>query len=387
MNHRARETEPSVSFADHVDHACRQILATYDVDRSPVSKEIIASVLCAFAEGGLLGLGFMKSGVGHIAPADVRKATDVMARLAACSGSLASVYMVNAVLGPACVALLGTRAQQEAVLAKSARGAIQLAFALTEPDAGSDAAGLATAATFDGDDVVLHGEKIYITGAATADVILVAAKPSGSGAKREVGLFLVPGDAPGLSIEPLDKLAGNVHASCRVSLEGVRIPANRTLGGREKAGGAWGSLRALGALERLLVAALAVGLAEAVVDRAVAFALSRRQFGQPIASFQAIQHLLVEMQTARTGMRLFVDHAVSALERGEDATQEICMAKYTCSETLQAIVAKGMRVVGGRGYFAFEEMERFYREAPFSLYAGGTIEIQKMLIARTMKLA
>jgi alkylation response protein AidB-like acyl-CoA dehydrogenase len=138
--------------------------------------------------------------------------------------------------------------------------------------------------------------------------------------------------------------------------------------------------------ERLVVAAMACGHGRAIVRRAVEFAKSRRQFGQAIAAHQAIQHTLVEMRTIETGMHLFVENALSTLENGGDATQEICMAKYVCAEQLQTLASHGMRVMGGRSYFEFEDMSRYYREAPFCLYAGGTIEIQKMLIARAMGL-
>jgi alkylation response protein AidB-like acyl-CoA dehydrogenase len=164
------------------------------------------------------------------------------------------------------------------------------------------------------------------------------------------------------------------------------VDGDAVVGGGAAIGAAWAPLRITGALERLIVAAMALGLASTIVERAVDFAKSRQQFGQPIAKFQAIQHMLVEMRTCETGMRLFVDNALNGLERSGYAGAEIPMAKYVCSEQLQDIAALGMRVMGGRAFFRFDEMERYYREAPFSLFAGGTVEIQKMLIARAMGL-
>ena len=162
----------------------------------------------------------------------------------------------------------------------------------------------------------------------------------------------------------------------------VRLGPELLLGGTEWLGKIWPVLRFSGSLERIVVAATAVGLADAIVDRACSFAKGRRQFGQPIASFQSLQHLLVEMRTAQVGMRLFVEHGLQMLAAGEPE-QAASMAKCYCAEQLQEIVAKGMRIMGGRA-FSFEEMSRYYCEAPFSLYAGGTIEIQKSLIARSM---
>jgi alkylation response protein AidB-like acyl-CoA dehydrogenase len=211
---------------------------------------------------------------------------------------------------------------------------------------------------------------------------LVVARSSGDD-KRAVSLFLVPGGAEGLRVEPLRRVSGNVHASCRVTMRDVRVGPEQLLGGTEWLGKAWPVMRFSGALERIVVAATAAGLAEAIVDRACSFAKERRQFGQPIASFQSLQHLLVEMRTAQIGMRLFVEHALRMLAAGEPE-QAASMAKYHCAEQLQEIVAKGMRIMGGRAFFSFEQMSRYYCEAPFSLYAGGTVEIQKSLIARSM---
>jgi alkylation response protein AidB-like acyl-CoA dehydrogenase len=201
------------------------------------------------------------------------------------------------------------------------------------------------------------------------------------------GIFLVPAGSAGLTVEPLDMLAGGSYPPCRVHLERVRVGPEAVLGGSERLGSAWGTLRLTGSYERLVVAALALGLASAIVERSIAFARERTQFGQPIARFQAIQHSLVEMKTGQTAMRLFVEHALAALDTGGDATQAVRMAKYLCAEQLQQIAAQGMRIMGGRAYFGFEDMARYYRESPYCLYAGGTVEIQKMLIARTMGLA
>ena len=114
-----------------------------------------------------------------------------------------------------------------------------------------------------------------------------------------------------------------------------------------------------------------------MVTRAVEFAKSRQQFGQRIVTFQSIQHSLVEMRVKETGMRLFVEQALSALKSGCDATQLICMAKYVCSEQLQTIVSQGMWVMGGRSYFDFEDMARYHREAPFSLFAGAPWKLKR----------
>lgn len=137
-------------------------------------------------------------------------------------------------------------------------------------------------------------------------------------------------------------------------------------------------------VERLVVAWYAVGLAGSIVRRATEFAKERQQFGQAIASFQSIQHALVDMAIIERTMRLLARDALACVVEGQDATQQILMAKCYCSEQLQVLVAHGMRVMGGRAFFEFEDMSRYYREAPFALYAGGTVEVHKMLIARNL---
>jgi alkylation response protein AidB-like acyl-CoA dehydrogenase len=372
---------------------CKDIRRDLPLDAPDPSKQVVGAALTAFAEAGLLDLDFLTLATPTVGAADMQRAASVIEVLAAHSGSLASIYLVNAVMAGACVARAGTPTQQSEFLPQLRGGALQVAFAMTEPEAGSDAAGIMTAAIPDGESGFrLTGEKLYATGAATADRIIVVARTGGQGDKRSFGLFMVRGGTPGLTVEPLaDKLAAGVHASCRVRLDNVPVGPEAALSGPGQLGKAWDTLRYMGTLERLAVSALALGLASAIVERAVTYARDRRQFGQPIASFQAIQHMLVEMKTTETGMRLFVEHALATFERAgdrtEDATQAVCMAKWVCAEQLQRVSAQGMRVMGGRAYFGgLDDMARFYLEAPFSLYAGGTIEIQKMLIARTMGL-
>ena len=369
--------------------ACRQILTSFPADgRGAASKDAVRAALTVLAESGLLDLGFLDPAASAVDPHELRQAAGIIEVLAAQSGALASLYMVNAIAVGACITVAGTPQQKAELLPRLRRGEPQLAFALTEPDAGSDAASITTTAQPDtAGGFLLTGEKLYTTGAATADYIFVVARVGGAEGQRAFSIFLVPEGSAGLTVEPLDVLAGGAYPPCRVHLERVRVGPEAVLGGAARLGSAWGTLRLTGSYERVVVAAMALGLASAIVERSVEFAQQRRQFGQPIAGFQAIQHGLVDMKTGQTAMRLFVENALAAVETGGDATQAVCMAKYFCAEQLQQIAAQGMRIMGGRAYFGFEDMARYYREAPYSLYAGGTVEIQKLLIARTMSLA
>src|SRR5216683_562247 len=344
--------QQTTDVADRLLHHCPTFL-----DGTEPDKSLVSAALLEFANAGLFDLGYLDPASNGISADDMRRATIIVSALAGRSLSLATIYMVNAVFGGAFVAQIATTGQKRDLLPAIRNGTAQIAFAIS-------------------------GEKIYITGAASADHVLVVARFEG-GDKRAISLFLVPTGAQGLVIKPLPRIAGNTHGSCQLFLDDVRVGPDQLLGGNEKLGKAWATLRFTGSLERIVVAATATGLAGAVVDRAIDFAKERRQFGNTIASFQAVQHMLVEMRTAETGMRLFVDHAVDMLASGESDIAA-SMAKFHCAEQLQEIVAKGMRIMGGRACFTFEQMSRFYCEAPFSLYAGGTIEIQKALIARAM---
>jgi alkylation response protein AidB-like acyl-CoA dehydrogenase len=164
--------------AARATQVARKLVTEYNIEQEVPSRETIDGVLRTFAADGLLDLGFLQDGNCSIQLGDMREATDVISALAALSGTLASIYMLNAILGPACISLAGTPEQRRELLERTRQGRLQLAFALTEPDAGSDAAGLTTTAVRDGDSFVLDGTKIYTTGAATADFIIVVARPS-----------------------------------------------------------------------------------------------------------------------------------------------------------------------------------------------------------------
>lgn len=363
-------------------NAAEEALATIDFNKS--DDRTVGRVLELLGAHGLLSFGFCDPKNTGPQADDMRRACAIIRELSAHSGELSNIFSVSALLAPLTVSYAGTPAQKAEMLPKVAEGRLQLAFALTEPGAGSDAASIRTTAAPQGNNVyVLEGEKIYITGAATADFILTIAKSSPDNPKA-FGIFVTPKNSANLTVEPLTKLAGNTMPSCKVAYDKVEIDAGNILGGAAGLESAWPVLRNTGMLERLVVAASSCGLARAATTRATEFIRERRQFGKPLKEFQAIQHAVVEMATLTTGMELFMDNAVQAQRHAADPSQAISMAKYFCSEQLQRVVEIAMRVMGGRSYFEFEPVSRFYREAPLNLFAGGTVEIQKMLIARTM---
>ncbi|HZX25176.1 MAG TPA: acyl-CoA dehydrogenase family protein [Woeseiaceae bacterium] len=362
------------AFLDtHCDAGRLQQLA-----RSDVFPE---DLYTALASSGLLKVALPRAVGGD--EAGLIGAAIVAEELARASSTLVNMYLVNTVFAGGLIMLAGSDEQRGRILPALAQGRCKLAFALTEPGAGSDAASVATSARRDGDQWVLDGQKRYTTGARNADYILVVTRTEADAkASQGMSVFLVPADAEGLDISPMDKITDNAYASCDLRLDGVRVGPEALLGGEAGLNRAWSALRVTGGMERVCVAASSLGLCRAVLADALAHAREREQFGRPIGQFQAIQHLLADMATSIEALHWLTYAGAWKADRGEDAGKEISMAKSFAAETVNRLVLEGLRILGGEGFLAATPMARYQREALLSLYAGGTIEIQKNLIAR-----
>lgn len=275
----------------------------------------------------------------------------------------------------------GTPDQRDRHLGDLAAGRRRTAIALTEPDAGSDLAGIRTKAVRDGDHYVLSGTKFWITNARHADPLPVLATVDPGSGHRGLCVFLVPGDAPGLTISrDLGKLGYKGPESCEVVLEEVRVAADDLLGGEEGQGFVQ-VVNALG-VGRLNIAGRAVGVAQEAYDRALAYSREREAFGRPIAQFQAVQLKLADMATAVQTARLITWWAAWRADRGERPDVEAGMAKYHASEVALDLVLESMRIHGGAGYSTELEVERLYRDAPLMAIGEGTNDILRTLIAK-----
>jgi len=331
----------------------------------------------ALAEAGLLGQSLPRSvGGGGGGLLDCALISEVLGHY---SGTALALYFVNGVCG-ALIARAGSPEQQSRLLPGLMKGELRFAFALTEPHAGSDAAAISTRASCVGEEYVIDGAKLFTTGALEADYILTIARTDPrQKASGGSSVLIVPRTAPGLSCVPQPKIAGNGYASCEVRYSGVRVPALARLGPEN---GAWTLLGAGSAIERITIAAGAVGTAQAAYDQARAFTTTREQFGQPVAKFQAVQHQLADMATRIEAMRWLTYRAAWLADQGRMAAGEISMAKLFCSETSQDILTAAMRLSGGRGYLEDTGLARRWREGFLAFYAGGTNEIQRNTIAR-----
>jgi alkylation response protein AidB-like acyl-CoA dehydrogenase len=285
-------------------------------------------------------------------------------------------------LGPAHIAMFGTDAQKERWLVPLARGEKLGAWALTEPDAGSDAAGTRTTASREGDTWVLNGTKTFITHGASADVMVVMASTTRSRGAKGISAFVVERGAPGFAAgRKEDKLGMRASETTEVRFERCVVPADHMLGEEGQ-----GFIQALQVLDagRIGIAALSVGLAQGAFEAARHYALSRRQFGQPIASFQAIQWKLADMATRIEAARLLTYRAAYLKDQGRRTTLDSAMAKLYASEIAVRAAEDAVQIHGGYGFVKDYPAEKFFRDVKLTTIGEGTSEIQRLVIARQL---
>ena len=266
------------------------------------------------------------------------------------------------------------------LLPQLAEGKAFFAFALSENGAGSDAASLKTSARLDGDDFVVNGTKMWITGALQADYILTACRTDSSGKPHDgITLLLIPREAAGVTISPIDMLGGHAIRTCEVHFEDVRVPRVRIVGDVHKG---WRQLTTVLAKERIALGAMCTGAAQAAFDLARTYAVERKQFGRSITDFQAVSHKLVDMKTSIDAGRLLVYRAAKLLAENKPCGAEASQAKFFCSDAYVKVATEGLQVLGANGYCTEYPMERHYREAKLFQIFGGTNEIQRNIVAR-----
>jgi alkylation response protein AidB-like acyl-CoA dehydrogenase len=335
-----------------------------------------------FAEHDLMGLPIDAehggTGTGALM---LNVAVEEIAR--ACASS-ALILMIQE-LGTLPIKLFGTAEQKQRFLPRCASGEWSPAFALSEPDAGSDPGGMITRAVRDGDGWVVSGTKNWITNLGVADFYVVFAKTDPeAGHSRGISAFLVEADRPGFSVGKLEhKLGIRGSPTGQPIFDDVRIPAENLIGEVDH-----GMRVALATLDhsRLGVAAQAVGIAQGATNHAAAYARERRQFGRPIGEFQGIQFKLADMETQTAAARELLYTACAKADRGEaDMGKYSAMAKLFASDTAMAVTVEAVQVLGGYGYVTEYPVERYMRDAKITQIYEGTNEIQRLVIARTLR--
>ncbi len=322
---------------------------------------------------------------GWLAYADISDDPENLYRLAevckivnSYSGVLGNMVSVNA----ACAMMLGMfgGAGHQRLVDEILAGSKLAAFALTEPQAGTDVQGLRTRARLVGDQWEVHGEKYLTTGALVADVLLVVARTDQEvPMKQGTSLLAIPGDAPGLSIRPLPKMAANGYASCHITLDGVKAPGAAVVG---DANAAWGALALGGAVERILVAACCVGLSRTIGEYLFDYTREREASGQPLYQLTNISHQIVDIAIQVRAADALVNEAIAAFIGGGNPTNAVAAAKAFAARMQQDVSMTAMQVMGGRAYLQDFPLERWLREGLLALWAGGTNELQKNLMAR-----
>ncbi len=334
--------------------------------------------LSQLAQAGLLRECVPASHGGAADRLELRALCDIRAALAYRS-PLHDLMFAMQGLGTYPVTLAGTPEQRQALLPAAARGQAIGAFALTEPEAGSDVAAIRTTARPEGEGYLLHGEKTFISNAGLATQYILFAR-TGDHPKKGLSVFLLPAGVPGLHITPLRLLTGD-HPIGSLSLCGVRLPRSARVG--EEGAGMSLALSTL-ALFRASVGAAAVGMARRALDETLHRVRRRVQFGKPLADFQATQMALAEMATALSAADLLVRRAAYLVDSAHEAGKECSMAKLFATETAHQVVDRALQLHGGSGLVAGSIIERLYREVRALRIYEGTSEIQKLVIARDL---
>jgi acyl-CoA dehydrogenase len=278
----------------------------------------------------------------------------------------------------------GTPEQKATYLPRLASGDLIASFALTEPEAGSDAASLRTTALLDGDHYIINGTKRFITNAPHAGIFTLMARtsPEDKGAGG-VSAFIVEAKTPGLSLGKRDKKMGQRGAlTCDVIFENCRVPATNTIGGKPNVG----FKTAMKVLEkgRIHVAALCVGVAERMLRDALHYAMERKQFGKPIADFQLVQAMLADSKAELYAAQCMTIDAAKRRDWGENVSTEASCAKMFASEMCGRVADRAVQIFGGAGYMSEYGIERFYRDVRLFRIYEGTTQIQQIVIARNM---
>jgi alkylation response protein AidB-like acyl-CoA dehydrogenase len=279
--------------------------------------------------------------------------------------------------------LNGSEEQKKAYLPQIAKGKLRGAFALTEPDAGSDASAITTSAVPDGDDYLINGQKTMISGADIADLIMTCTKTDKDCSRYEgITIFIVPGKVEGLTVRKMKKLGNNILSTCELFFDNVRVPKKNILGGPEGLNQGWMHMIANLDVERIMIAALYTAIAQRAYDDALAYAKERKQFGRPISQYQMIQQLLADMLVEIRASRLLTYHAAWLKEQGEFCSVEASIAKIHATEAAKKVTIDGMQVLGGYGYMMEYDMQRYVRNALLGTIGGGTNQIQRLIIAK-----
>lgn len=346
--------------------------------------EVPADIVDDMKELGLFGLSIPEAwgGIGL----SMAQECEVAFELGQTALAFRSVVGTNIGIGSQGILMDGTPEQKARYLPRIASGELIVSFALTEPNAGSDAASLQTRAVADGDDYLISGAKRYITNAPRAGAFTLMARTGGPGAKG-VSAFVVPADLPGITLGKPDKKMGQRGTkTCDVYLDNVRVPAANIIGGVPGKG--FGTAMKVLDRGRLHVSALACGMAQRILNESLAYAQERRQFGQKIGDFQLIQAMLADSQAELLAGRAMVQAVAQRYDAkpvgqsDPEVSMQASCAKLFTTEMVGRVADRGVQIHGGAGYINEYKVERFYRDVRLLRLYEGTTQIQQLIIGK-----
>ena len=340
-------------------------------------------IFAAFREVGLLGLTIPQeyggSGAGTL---PLALAVEETAKYCCSSG----LMLLLSALPTHPILIGGDERQKRSWLPRSAEGEIKGAFCLTEPNAGSDASAIESRAARDGDDYVLNGEKVFISGGTVADFVVAFAKTDSKEGALGISGFIVPTDSPGFSVARTDRKMGvRGVPTANIVFDNVRLPKELLLGGEEGRGFTHAMLT-LNTL-RPVVGARGVGLAEGALTYALAYARQREAFGGPIAELQAIQFMFADMAIQIEAARLLVYQGAWLVDQGKYQREHaalLSIAKAYATEAAVRVSSDALQVLGAQGYMMDHPLERHYRDARQLMIVEGTSQVQRVVIARAL---
>jgi acyl-CoA dehydrogenase len=346
------------------------------------ADDIPPDIVAEFKAMGLFGLSVPEEfgGLGLT----MSEESQLVRILTRASVTFRSLIGTTVGIGSQGIMIDGTEAQKAEWLPKFATGEAIASFALTEPGAGSDAASLRCSAVQEGEYFRINGTKRYITNAPRATVFtLMARTDPGNRGAAGISAFIVPADSPGISLGKPDRKMGQRGAkTCDVILEDVMVPAANIIGGVP----GQGFRTAMKVLDRgrIHIAAVALGMADRLIEMSLAYAMERQQFGQRIGDFQLVQAMLADMEVDRLTTAALLERTAARFDAGEVTARECSVLKLHASEAVGRIADRAVQIHGGAGYMAEYKVERFYRDVRLLRIYEGTTQIQQTIIAKSM---
>ncbi len=334
-------------------------------------------------ETGLLGLPFSEEYGGS--GGGIFEFVIAAEELAYGSAAVSALFILPVFFAGEMINLNGSDEQKREWLPRIARGELRGAFALTEPNAGSDGSNVQTKAEPDGEDFVLTGQKTMISAVDVADHVMTVTRtdPDQYGG---LTIFMVPRESEGLTYRRLGKLGSEIIGTFEIFYDGVRVPRSQIIGGPEALNMGWlQMLRSLD-LERIMIAAQYTGLAARATDDAIAYAKDRVQFGKPIGRYQMVQSIIADMTIGVQTSRLITYYTAWLKANDKPCSLEASQAKIYATETARKVCIDGMQVMGGYGYLRESDMQRLVRDSLLGPIGGGTNQIQRLIIAKMLDL-